>query len=448
MASLVSPVRFRILSLLLLVSSGVALGDDEGFRTSFSPSDRMTRARLEAAHASVTSLAKARRVLPQIPGLQDVRCIFHAHAEDSTHTGGTRPEMLAEARRAGVRVIFLSDHFRPPRDFMDSWRMDTNGVLFIPGSEVRGFLVHPMASVFPKMEAPVPEFLSAVTAGNGLAFLSHIEERPDHPFDSLTGLEIYNRHYDAKRDFRGLLTLALRMTEPESAAELGELLKQYPDELLASQVEYPQAYLEKWDAGTRTRRLTGVAANDCHHNQVLIVKMVDADTVLLGTLVDRDESMQTFKAALRPSIRKLTAGHQPGDILVRLDFDPYFRSFRNVCTHVWVPEVSESALREALKQGHAYVSHDWMCDATGFAFETDGGRVGDEVAWRPGLQFRARFPVPCRIRLMNGGETVATATGAHFEGLVKGPGAYRIEAWLDVGGESRPWIYSNPIYVR
>ena len=48
----------------------------------------------------------------------------------------------------------------------------------------------------------------------------------------------------------------------------------------------------------------------------------------------------------------------------------------------------------------------------------------------------------------SGGETVASATGSHLDALVKGPGAYRIEAWLDVGGESRPWIYSNPIYVR
>lgn len=422
--------------------------DGDEFRTSFSPTERMTRPRLEAAHASVSALARARRDVTPREGLQDFRCIFHAHAEDSAHTGGTRPEMLEEAQRAGVRGIFLSDHFRPPRDFMDSWRFMTNGVLFVPGSETQGFLVYPMASVFDRMQAPVPELVAGVAAGQGLIFLSHIEERMDHPLDGLSGLEIYNRHYDAKRDLRGLLSLAMRMTEPEGAAELGELLQRYPDELLASQVEYPQVYLDKWDEGTRTRRLTGVAANDCHHNQVMVVKMVDADTVLLGTLVDRDESMQTFKAALRPSIRRMTRGHQAGDILVRLDFDPYSRSFRNVCTHVLAPELSEPALRAALKDGHAYVSHDWMCDATGFVFETDGARMGDAVAWRPGLQFRAAFPVPCHARLMLEGRTVASATGSHFTALVKGPGAYRLEAWLDVGGERRPWIYSNPIYVR
>lgn len=30
----------------------------------------------------------------------------------------------------------------------------------------------------------------------------------------------------------------------------------------------------------------------------------------------------------------------------------------------------------------------------------------------------------------------------------KEPGAYRVEAWLKLDGEYRPWIYSNPIYVK
>ena len=86
-------------------------------------------------------------------------------------------------------------------------------------------------------------------------------------------------------------------------------LRLYPDELFASQVEYPADYLAKWDAETKTRRLTGVAANDCHHNQILIVKMVDPETVWIGTNVDRDDQMRKFTARLRPGIRALTKGH-------------------------------------------------------------------------------------------------------------------------------------------
>lgn len=93
---------------LLLLSSlhlGLVLAQSD-FSTRFSPSERMSRERLAAAHAPVTALQKARRTLPPRAGLQDFRCILHAHAEDSTHTGGTRPDMLADAALASVHGSF------------------------------------------------------------------------------------------------------------------------------------------------------------------------------------------------------------------------------------------------------------------------------------------------------------------------------------------------------
>ncbi len=95
----------------------------------------------------------------------------------------------------------------------------------------------------------------------------------------------------------------------------------------------------------QTRRLTGVAANDCHHNQVLIVKMVDAETVRVGTNVDPDDQMRSVSAALRPGIRALTKGHNPGDVLARLDIDPYQRSFRNMSTHILARTLDEPSIR-------------------------------------------------------------------------------------------------------
>ena len=106
----------------------------------------MAPARLKAAHEDVARIQQSRAVLPPLPGLNDYRAILHAHAEDSAHTGGTRPEMLADAKKVGVSAILLSNHFRPPTDFItDSWRGLHEGVLFIPGSEDRGFLLLPHA---------------------------------------------------------------------------------------------------------------------------------------------------------------------------------------------------------------------------------------------------------------------------------------------------------------
>src|SRR5207237_10648680 len=124
----------------------------------------------------------------------------------------------------------------------------------------------------------------------------------DHSMEGLTGMEIYNRHYDAKKDMAGLIALGLRLLDPEKLAELQQDLRLYPDELLAAQVSYQEDYLSKWDAETQRRPLTGVAANDCHHNQVLVVKMVDEKTVLIGTNVDKDDSMRRISADFQPGI--------------------------------------------------------------------------------------------------------------------------------------------------
>jgi hypothetical protein len=422
----------------------------------------MAVSRLKAAHDDVLRIQRSRRELPVLPGLYDYRAILHAHAEDSAHTGGTRPEMLAEAKKSGVSAVLLTDHHRPPRDFInESWRGIHEGVLFIPGSEARGFLLYPAHSILDRMELPLDQFIPAARAERGLIFLSHIEERPDHPMDGLDGMEIYNRHADAKRDQAGLLALLLKLTSPGSLRELEELLRDYPDELFAFQVEYPADYLAKWDRETASRRLTGVAANDCHHNMVMVVKMVTRDSVNVGTNVDKDEEMQTVSALLRPGIRELTRGHVAGDILARVDLDPYHRSFRNVSTHVFAPALSEKAIRDALRDGHAYVCHDWMCDPTGFWFElVPGGApsrdssagpramMGDEARIGRDSRLVARFPVSCHIRMLAGGQVVAESQGDRLEHVVKRPGVYRVEGWLTVGGEERGWLYSNPVYAR
>jgi len=420
-----------------------------------SPNGRLDAARLEAVQASVDSLAARRRnLLPRSDGLLDLRSVFHAHAGDSSHTGGKPEEMLAAAKVAGVRVVFLSDHFRPPRDYMDSWRGLREGVLFIPGSEARGFLLHPEVSVFPLMDKPVPELIPAVVRGAGMAFLSHIEERPDHPMTGLTGLEIYNRHYDAKRDLTGMLQLVLRLTDPERLKELSELLRRFPDACLAAQCLYPQAYLDKWDAASATGRFTGVAANDCHHNQIFLLKKVDDETALLGTIVDKDEDMRKVRASLRPTLRPMLAGKEPGAIVARLDFDPYERSFRNVCTHVLATAQTEAALRAAVKAGRAYVSHDWMGDPSGFDFrvvEAGPGRpgiAGEERTWTVGQRLEVRSPLPATIRLIRDGQVEAMSEGDRFDHPVSRPGVYRVELWLTLDAERRPWVYSNPIYLR
>src|SRR5687767_1587917 len=102
-------LRARVMLLLAMVvavdSSVVAAESNRPPPRKHSNLERLTLARLKAVHEDVKKLKAQRTSVTSLPVLNDYRCILHAHAEDSAHTGGTLPEMLADAKRAGVHAI-------------------------------------------------------------------------------------------------------------------------------------------------------------------------------------------------------------------------------------------------------------------------------------------------------------------------------------------------------
>ena len=77
-----------------------------------------------------------------------------------------------------------------------------------------------------------------------------------------------------------------------------------------------------------------------------------------------------------------------------------------------------------------------------------GAIMGDEVSLTPGLEIKAETPIACIMKLFRNGEEVKRIEGRNLALEVKEEGVYRLEAWIETAGELRPWIYSNPIYVR
>src|SRR5437762_13634181 len=152
---LLPTVRTRLTFLCLLGLAQVALPAETNQPPArkYSNVERMALPRLKATHEDVIKLRAQRARIEPLPGLNDYRCILHAHAEDSDHTGGTLPEMLADAKKAGVHAVLLTDHYRPPRDFIDGrWRGLKDGVLFVPGAEVHGFLAYPQKSILKRID--------------------------------------------------------------------------------------------------------------------------------------------------------------------------------------------------------------------------------------------------------------------------------------------------------
>jgi len=421
----------------------------------YSTVERVQLDRLRAVHEARLRYSGARREVALRSGYEDYRAILHAHAEDAAHTGGTRPELLAAAKQTGVRIVMLTDHVRPQRDFInDSWRGLRDGVLFIPGAEAEGFLAYPQRSIKGESFTSREGYIALIKRDGGNIFLSHVEERFDWPTEELDGIEIYNNHTDIKDEGPFLSWLRGALTDPGRLAQLQSALSDYPQEFFGASQDYLAPIIAKWDRDLASHSVTGVAANDCHHNQGFIVTVAGPNAIEISEMVDGGEPRRVT-AEQAPRVAEMVRGRNTGDIVARLDIDPYDRSMRYVTTHILAHELTEVAVRQALRSGHAYVAHDWLCDPTGFVFAGSVGSgqssravMGDEIALRPGLGLRVEAPVAGTVKLFRNGVVIKETHDARLEWPVTEPGVYRVEIWLELDGEMRPWIYANAIRVR
>jgi hypothetical protein len=74
--------------------------------------------------------------------------------------------------------------------------------------------------------------------------------------------------------------------------------------------------------------------------------------------------------------------------------------------------------------------------------------MGDEPAAARDQTLHVFAPHRGRITVVRDGRVIGQADAARLALPVDGPGVYRAEVALQVQGRWRPWIYSNPIYVR
>src|ERR1043166_4975947 len=201
--------------------------------------ERLERKHLDALHSARQTWAKERKEQPGTGIFKDFRAVIHVHAEDSKHTGGTRPEVLAAAKKTGVQIVMFTDHRGPQRE---TWRGMRDGVLFIPGSEEEGLLR------FPMVDPATGEVKS-----EDLRFLCHVEERYDASSEGFQGMEISNRHADAKDDLEFLAWLGNLAKDKERWADFVVLYKQFPDEIFGAGTRYWPTIMEKWDKETKSK---------------------------------------------------------------------------------------------------------------------------------------------------------------------------------------------------
>jgi hypothetical protein len=335
---------------------------------------------------------------------------IHVHSTLSDGTG-TVPEIVRDARLAGLDFVILTDHEHlEARDLgYEGWYDD---LLLLVGEEVtprfrNHYLAFDIATPVPGRGNRYPQqFINAVASQGGLGFIAHpigdgyfsrAMACPwlDWGVTGYTGIEIWSYMHDWACGIRWT-NLALALARPDIAI-----------------AGPPPMALTRWDAAGRSRRVVGLGTLDVHAKRL------------------------------------------PGVSYMKVL--PYAFTFRTVRTHILIEEPlghhdATQAARQvyhAIERGRCFMAHDGFADSTGFNFSLRShgsvvAMMGDEVGFTSGLTLHTATPVLSRIVVVRDGIVVAETEGKQARYEVRTPGVYRVEARR----HGRPWIFSNPIYIR
>jgi len=343
-------------------------------------------------------------------------CI-HFHSAYSYDARIPLPEILTDAQKAGLHYAIVSDHFRldAREDGFEGYQKD---VLLIVGEEISPRYNHYLALnikkpiVVWKTETNAQRVIDEVNAQGGFGFISH----PDHAGAPLLGSRAYPWIQWNVHGYAGLGIWDLMSDWSSSLVSPWRTL--YACLRPAAVLKGPLAKtLSRWDTLTQEGHCVAIGEIDNH-------------------------------------------GHRRSLLGFTRKVFPFDLSFRTIRTHVLLEmpltkdaQADIPVILAALRQGQSYISLDLWNDPKGFSFSVYDAR---SLAW-PGGEFtrqgqailEAKLPRPGRIGLIRNGRLVKEEhRRAALQWDVDLPGVYRIQAQQYVGGRWRPWIYSNPIWVR
>jgi len=379
------------------------------------------RLRLGSLYRAIQQVNAERAVDPSESAYADYKGVIHVHSSLGGHSLGNLADIITAARQNGLSFVVMTEH---PSDVMDTSAQTLKGVhagvLFINGNEVntasrdRLLLVPGSAEAATANTIGAQQVLSEQKARGGLSFLAYPQEFQSWDVVDYDGMEVYNLYTNTKR-INYFVTFFDGIWSYWSYADL----------MFARFDERPDDALKKWDELMRTknRKMVATAGNDAHSN--------------VGFRV----------------------GDLTGKELFGLHLDPYERSFRLVRNHVLIekekPLTSETLL-DALRSGHSFIAFDIFGDSTGFTFTAENSQgqriMGDEIELLDGVRLIVTTPVKARVLLFKDGQVIRDEDGtARKEYAITERGVYRVEVYLTQLGslvKDKPWIISNPIYVR
>lgn len=351
-----------------------------------------------------------------------LRGALHVH---TTYSDGASDvdTMMGEAAEAGVDFVLLTDH-NTQRPLRDGWEQryegDNGKPLLMIGTEItveKGAFLLALdmpAEWEPTKHQPPQVAIDEVNSLGGLPLVS-LPFDIKHPWvawdaTGCEGLEVVNLSTVARRHINLLSILWL--------VPLGRLRGEVA--ALRALLTRPDASLERWDRLTEGgKQQVGIGALDAH------------------------------------ALMKIGAKKYP--------IPSYADSMRALTTHVLIPptapgEPTRRAIYEALRAGRCYTAYDILGDPRPFSFtaHTNGMEtaiMGERIKQAEGVTLEVSAPSKTLLQVYHRGRVVAAGIGRVTYRALE-TGAYRVEAYqyafrigpLFVG--TRPWVFSNPIYVE
>ncbi|MBW1925087.1 MAG: CehA/McbA family metallohydrolase [Deltaproteobacteria bacterium] len=347
-----------------------------------------------------------------------VECVGNLHVHSIHSDGaGTVPEIALAAQELGLDFVILNDH----EYMMDALHLEEEGyygrTLVLVGQEIgeryHHYLAFGLEDLLRGANLSPQEVIDRVNRAGGFGFLAHPFEK-GMPFTEKSVAYTWNDL--TVKGFAGICiwNYTSRWKERVKTALHGIYCLIFKTLSLKPPSRETLAF---WDGLCKERRVAAVGGSDAH-----------GAVFRWGPF--------SFKPLSYEHLLNTITNH----VLLNKPLSPD-------------AEEGKAQIHEAIREGRLYLAHENLAKATGFRFEyqLDGGgrlTLGQEATFAPG-KVRVHCPERARITLVGDGREILTRETRDLETEIGGPGVYRVEVYLRKPFFGwRPWIYSNPIYLR